>query len=283
MNDAPRRTLRELIAKHGPGLCSDARRCEGLLRDLCGAHRREVNILVGALRERVPLDLLAGRNALPPVLLLTRLAKRLEDHLAQTEEASRWAVDSWALALGVVSEAELREMEGRREKAAAPRVEAAPRPAPRPPIEGEAPARRPPADQNARPPAAPPQARPGPPTTPQARPPAAPTRTRPPTAPSPATRPPTPGGATVPARQRPAPPAPHTTSPPPPARTGGPQTPPVDARARGRRGRWRGCLVGCFLLMLLAAALFVGAPLVLNLLREEQQQRSLEPPPVQTR
>src|SRR5215208_7258314 len=48
MNDAPRRTLRELIAKHGPGLCSDARRCEGLLRDLCGEHRREINILVGA-------------------------------------------------------------------------------------------------------------------------------------------------------------------------------------------------------------------------------------------
>ena len=45
--DLPRRTLRELIARHGTGLCSDARRCEGLLRDLCGAHRREINILMG--------------------------------------------------------------------------------------------------------------------------------------------------------------------------------------------------------------------------------------------
>src|SRR5215207_6243428 len=98
MNDAPRRTLRELIDRHGPGLCSDARRCEGLLRDLCGEHRREINILVGALRERVPLDLMAGRNSVPQGLLLTRLAKRLEEHLALTGEASRWAVDSWALA-----------------------------------------------------------------------------------------------------------------------------------------------------------------------------------------
>src|SRR5687767_15951192 len=104
MNDAPRRTLRELIARHGPGLCSDARRCEGLLRDLCGEHRREINILVGALRERVPLDLLAGRNNVPAGLLLTRLSKRLEDQLAITAEASRWAVESWALALGVRSE-----------------------------------------------------------------------------------------------------------------------------------------------------------------------------------
>ena len=75
MNDEPRRTLRVLIDRHGPGLCSDTRRCEGLLRDLCGEHRREINILVGALRERVPLDLLAGRNTVPTGLLLTRLSR----------------------------------------------------------------------------------------------------------------------------------------------------------------------------------------------------------------
>src|SRR3712207_7104185 len=85
--DVPRRTLRDLIARHGTGLCSDARRCEGLLRDLCGEHRREINILVGALRERVPLDLLAGRNSVPTGLLLTRLAKRLrsEEHTSELQ------------------------------------------------------------------------------------------------------------------------------------------------------------------------------------------------------
>src|SRR3712207_659269 len=123
MNEAPRRTLRELIARHGPGLCSDARRCEGLLRDLCGAHRREINILVNALKERVPLDLLAAKGSIPRGLLLTRLARRLEEQLALTEEAARWAVDSWALALGVVTDAEL--LEGETERARpAPHVNA---------------------------------------------------------------------------------------------------------------------------------------------------------------
>jgi len=126
MNDAPRQTLRKLIAAHGPGLCSDARRCEGLLRDLSGAHRREINILMGALRERVPLDLLAGRNSVPRDLLLMRLSKRLEDHLALTAEAARWAVDSWALALGIISDAELEERARRPSEDAAPRVEATP-------------------------------------------------------------------------------------------------------------------------------------------------------------
>lgn len=246
MNDAPRRTLRELIVRHGPGLCSDARRCEGLLRDLCGEHRREINILVGALRERVPLDLLAGRNSVPAGLLLTRLAKRLEDHLALTEEASRWAVGSWALALGVVSDAELQGMEGRRAEAVRPRAE------------GQTQAGRPAAGSAARPPASYPPARQSP-LPPAARPPAAPIQV---------SRPP---------------PAPRAPSPPQASNTGRPQTPPADAARVGGRGLRRGCLIGCFLLLLLCVLLFAGGPLVLNILREEQQQRSIEPSPVQTR
>lgn len=40
-------------------------------------------------------------------MLVSQLAKRLQDHLSVTEEAARWAVESWALALGVSSGAEL--------------------------------------------------------------------------------------------------------------------------------------------------------------------------------
>ena len=275
MNDAPRRTLRELIARHGPGLCSDARRCEGLLRDLCGEHRREINIPVGALREHVPLDLLAARNSVPTGLLLTRLAKRLEDQLALTGEASRWAVDSWALALGVVSDAELGGIKSRRDEAAPAPVKAAEKLAPPPPptLESEA-DERPPASPGTRPTAAPP--RPQPPRTPPASKPAAPQP------PSPvATRRPTQGGSTAAARQSPSSRLPAS---PRPANAGGLQTPSADpAPGGGRRGRWRGCLVGCFLLILLSALLLVGAPYVLNVLREEQQQRDFGPPPAQTR
>jgi hypothetical protein len=58
----------------------------------------------------------------------------------------------------------------------------------------------------------------------------------------------------------------------------------LDAAApHGGRGRWRGCLVGCLLIALLSVLLAVGVPFVVNILREEQQQRNLEPPPGQTR
>ncbi|HEX8288122.1 MAG TPA: hypothetical protein VF556_09005 [Pyrinomonadaceae bacterium] len=111
MNNAPRDTLRQIIAKHGTGLCSDARRVEGLLKDLSGGYRREINVLTSALEERVPLDLLAAGKSVPRELLLTKLAKRLEDNLGLTEEAAHWAVDSWALAIGVVTDAEISEKE----------------------------------------------------------------------------------------------------------------------------------------------------------------------------
>jgi hypothetical protein len=281
MNDAPRRTLRELIARHGPGLCGDARRCEGLLRDLCGEHRREINILVGALRERVPLDLLAGRNSVPAGLLLTRLSKRLEDHLALTEDASRWAVDSWALALGVVSDGELDGLKSRRDESTPPRTGAAPTTAaPRPAAEAEPPARKPAASPATTPPSKPPRTRPSVPPTPT--PPASnPSGTRP-TATVP-TRPSARVGPTASATHYPAPPATRTPSSAQVTNAGGLQEPSADVAARGGRGRRRGCLIGCFLILLLSVLLAAGAPFVINILREEQQQRNLEPPPVQTR
>lgn len=283
----PRRTLRELIDRHGVNLCSDARRCEGLLRDLCGSHQREINILMGALRDRVPLDLLAAQNSVPRDLLLTRLAKRLEDRLALTQEAARWAVDTWALALGIVSDAELEEGKTRRvAEAAAPRREAPPTPsAPPPHVKDEAQRSSPPAISSTRLPATPPRAPQNPPPPPQSPPPP-PVQARQPPPPAQARQPPTPPRHQSPPASRPlVVPPPLTTSSPlqQTTRAGRLQTPAPDPPAQGGRSRWRGCLIGCLLLVLLSVLLSVGGSYVLDVLRQEQEQRSLESPPVRTR
>ena len=101
MDDLPRRKLRELIAKHGRDLCEDRRRCEGLLRDVCGSSKRELNLLLMALKEGVATDLAAARTGVPAAVLHARLTQRMQDHLSIAQDAARWAVESWALALGL--------------------------------------------------------------------------------------------------------------------------------------------------------------------------------------
>jgi hypothetical protein len=101
MDNLPRLKLRELLATYGRSLCDEPKRCEGLLRDLCGEHKLEINLLMDAVRERVPADLLAASTGVSATMMLTRLRTRMQDELGLSEAAARWAVYSWAFALGI--------------------------------------------------------------------------------------------------------------------------------------------------------------------------------------
>ena len=111
MNDQPRQKLREIVARHGRTVVHNARRCEGLLKDYSAQHRREVSVLVSALEEHVPQDMLAAPGGTPRRVLLARLARRLSDNSALSEPAAAWAVNTWALALGLLSDDELKAVE----------------------------------------------------------------------------------------------------------------------------------------------------------------------------
>lgn len=99
MNELVGQMLREIILSHGLRLLSDPRLCESLLKDYCGQHKKEIFVLVCAVREQVAADLLTSEASLPQDLLHPLLIKRLQNNLALTEEASRWAVESWSKAL----------------------------------------------------------------------------------------------------------------------------------------------------------------------------------------
>lgn len=102
MNNLPRQKLCEIIAKHGLSLFDDPQRCEGLLRDYCSENSREVNIIVGALKERIPFMLKESSDTVPRGVLIAQLTKRLQDNLSLTKDAAKWGVESWAMALGVI-------------------------------------------------------------------------------------------------------------------------------------------------------------------------------------
>jgi len=114
MNDAPRQKLREIIRQHGQVIIENPRRCENLLRDYCGEFRREISVLTMALEEHAVADMLSAATTLPRKVTLARLAQRLCDNLALSEAAARWSIESWALAFGVISDAELKANETER-------------------------------------------------------------------------------------------------------------------------------------------------------------------------
>ena len=108
MNEIVRQKLREIVLKHGLPPLSDPRLCESLLKDYCGQYKKEIFVLVCAVREQVATDLLTSEGGVPQELLHPLLIKRLQNNLALTEDASKWAVESWSLALAglTVDEAE---------------------------------------------------------------------------------------------------------------------------------------------------------------------------------
>jgi len=101
VNDAVRTQLRQIVITYGLEICEDPRRVEALLRDLAAGYRREIAVLVGAVREGVPAELLAAKNRVLPAVLGERLARMLQDNLGLADEVARWAVSTWASALDV--------------------------------------------------------------------------------------------------------------------------------------------------------------------------------------
>ncbi len=260
--------LRRILAKYGSEICSDARRCESLLNDLCGEYRREINVLTGAIEERVPLDLLAGSGAMPRELLLTKLEKRLEEQTALTADAAKWAVESWALALGIATEAEIEERNQKQAKPIPP-ISNAPTIQPNSSEENKAKNTNrgnfPPA-QTPKPKPLPTQTKPQPPiqqfptNQPTRNAPRPPQTNFPPPNNLPINRPP---AQTVPAAQN----LPIQTQATNPA-----------AIPKRSFGFFRGCLIIIFLLVVLLPVLFFGVPYAIETMRETQRERNTEPP-----
>ena len=100
MHPLPRRTLRRLLSQYGPSLLDQPARVDALLADLCGPYQRERFLLVHALRDRIPAELLAQPQG--GTVHWLRLSQRLQRRYGFSAEAAQWAIESWALALNIV-------------------------------------------------------------------------------------------------------------------------------------------------------------------------------------
>jgi parallel beta-helix repeat protein len=107
MNDYPAvnsttgSVLRRIAEQYLPPLDQDAVQAADRLQDLAGAHRWDAYVLVGAAQQGVLPELLASAGSGQAAALGRRLARQLQDNLGLSAAAARWAVLTWAQALGL--------------------------------------------------------------------------------------------------------------------------------------------------------------------------------------
>jgi sulfatase modifying factor 1 len=99
MNDLVRDKLTEIINEHGDSICNESSRLRGLLMDTCPQYRKEIIVLINSLQEGVKDDLLR-KQEFPYKITREIIVCKLDD-IAMEEKAAGWAVDTWALVLGI--------------------------------------------------------------------------------------------------------------------------------------------------------------------------------------
>jgi hypothetical protein len=93
-----------IVQRYEPAVWNNPRRLEALLNDLCGQHRGPITAIVNALREGVPDGLRAAGNGRTPGFVIGRLSTTLDDTYFMEDWLAEWAVNAWALALGLEAE-----------------------------------------------------------------------------------------------------------------------------------------------------------------------------------
>lgn len=119
MNDTFQRILGDLYREHGARLYQDHGFCKAVLADRWSEAPRESKVILDAVSAAVPQSLLSSASGRPlSSIVIDRLAKSMADSQALTEQAALWAVETWSIALGFLTEKEARLAHG---KAAASR------------------------------------------------------------------------------------------------------------------------------------------------------------------
>lgn len=99
--DSPVRQILVDLVGRDPGCGDEARRCEGILKDLCkNQNKKEILALSAAISEGVVADLRRSSGRASGTLV-DRLVMKLVDDRGLQEDLARWAVESWAVAYGI--------------------------------------------------------------------------------------------------------------------------------------------------------------------------------------
>ncbi len=104
LDSYPRTQLDLIIKQHGQKVIADPNRCITLLSDLAPEQRFEAGLLITALEQKVPEQLLTRTTTTSIETRIKHLARLLHDTTGMKADYAYWAVESWALALNLIQQ-----------------------------------------------------------------------------------------------------------------------------------------------------------------------------------
>lgn len=105
MNGSVRTNLVDLYHQYGVRLYQDYGFCKAILADRCPHAARESKVILDAISVGVPQQLIVSRSqSTIKTIVIDRLTKSLANSQGLTEDAARWAVETWAVVLGLIND-----------------------------------------------------------------------------------------------------------------------------------------------------------------------------------
>jgi len=101
VDEKVRQALCELVSRKDPSVFQDLTKFETALETSCGKRPIEITALSGALQEKIPWELRKSNQENVIESTITNLMNQLQRNLGFTPDAAKWAIESWAIALGV--------------------------------------------------------------------------------------------------------------------------------------------------------------------------------------
>ncbi|HNQ71515.1 formylglycine-generating enzyme family protein, partial [Mesotoga prima] len=107
MKDLLREQLIRIVQEYGVDILKDTGKVKGLLKDFCPEEPRgKIFAITQCLREGIHRELIDSSKRKTIRIELSRLIRKIHDNFGLKEDISRWAVETIALALGIISEKE---------------------------------------------------------------------------------------------------------------------------------------------------------------------------------
>ncbi|HNS76179.1 formylglycine-generating enzyme family protein [Mesotoga prima] len=111
MKDLLREQLIRIVQEYGADILKDPGKVKGLLKDFCPEEPRgKIFAITQCLREGIHRELIDSSKRKTIRIELSRLIRKIHDNFGLKEDISRWAVETIALALGIIREEESTEV-----------------------------------------------------------------------------------------------------------------------------------------------------------------------------